>query len=63
MENDPGIVNVEALIEPVVYTVRETKSGPWWWRQKEWWIDYKYGSIGPYYYRNEVIQALNRLNK
>ena len=57
-----GFINGVQELKPIIYTVREVVTGPWFWRRKQWFIESEFVSIGPIFKVSEVTEMINDLN-
>lgn len=53
----------EMKLKPIVYTVRQERESPWWWRRTVWYIECEFGSVGPFSDPTEVSDTLDMFNR
>lgn len=47
--------------DPIKYHIETKISGPWWWRQTQYWVASDNGSLGPYNKRTEAEDGLKMI--
>jgi hypothetical protein len=50
--------NIKTL-PPIERRIVETVGGPWWWRQRQYWIESDYCRVGPFDTKSEAGRALS----
>lgn len=48
----------EKKVEPVQYRIVEDVAGPWWWRQKVYWVESDFGRMGWFAERRDAVEAM-----